>query len=181
MQSVEFKAELRDAPLARGALPRIGAKLVGKLEQTDTYFRVTSGVLKLRRCSHAGEPEPPEVIHVERATERQPRVCRFRIYTEAEARERFGQLPLPVRTIVHKQREIWMLGGLRVHLDSVQHAGRFIELEALVSRRQHVGRCHEMIAAARRRLQPALGEPLTAGYAELVGDSDERGVEAPAA
>ena len=172
MQSLEFRAELADAGLARGVLPRIGAKFVGKLEQTDTYFRVTSGVLKLRRSSMGGEPEPPEVVHYERVSRTQPRVCRFGIYTEGEARERFGVLPLPIWVTVHKVREIWMLGGLRVHLDEVQDLGRFIELEALTSRKQPVPRCYELIASARSRLRPVMGEPLSQGYAEMLSAAE---------
>lgn len=168
MQNIEFKAELREIGFARAALRRLGAHKVGRIEQVDTYFRVLTGRLKRRVAITDGEPEPAEVIQYDRRDRTQPKMSRFTIYTEDEARERFGELPLPIWCEVRKKREVWMWGGVRVHLDEVEDLGRFIEFEALVTPRQHVRRCHELIAELRRALGPAVGEPISTGYADML-------------
>jgi adenylate cyclase class IV len=170
MHNVELKAELRDAALARGILRSIGAVFVLSLRQTDTYFRVASGRLKRRET----EGEPVEYIRYERTDRAAPKLSHFSILTEEEALERFGALPLPVRVVVRKKRELWMHGNVRVHLDTVEKLGVFVELEALVSPSCHVVRCHEAINTLRAQLRPAMGELIDCGYADLL----ERDLEA---
>ncbi len=168
MQNVEFKAELRDPALARAALRAAGAQPVGTMTQTDTYYRVASGRLKRRETVVDGEPEAVEIIHYERHDRTQPKISRFTIYSEEEAAERFGTLPLPVWLSVHKVRELYMLDHVRVHLDEVQGLGRFIEFEGLVTAKNNVARCHEAIAELRRVLGPALGEAIAGSYADMI-------------
>src|SRR5262245_38130157 len=99
MQNVEYKAELKDLPLARTILAALGATPVGTLEQTDTYYRMTGprrgggswpGRLKRRET----EGEPTEWIAYEREDRARAKISRFKIYTEAEAKERFPQSAL---------------------------------------------------------------------------------------
>ncbi len=113
MHNVEFKAELRDLPLARSVCKAIGATFILTLEQTDTYFRVAAGRLKKREC--AGEPT--EYIFYDRENRARPKLSHFTIYSEAQAVERFGAAPLPVWVVVRKVRELYML-------DSADPSGR---------------------------------------------------------
>lgn len=164
MHNVEFKAELRDLPLARGLLRRLGATFIMALSQTDTYFRIPDGRLKKREC--AGEPT--EWIFYDRANRLQPKLSHFVIYSENEARVRFGATPLPVWCVVRKVRELFMLGNVRIHLDQVEGLGAFAEFEALVSRSTNVAKCHERVQHLRGMLGPALGEAISCGYADLL-------------
>jgi adenylate cyclase, class 2 len=164
MQSVEWKAELRDPELARVILGRLGGVRAGDTEQRDTYYRVGDGLLMKREA----RDEPTEWIHYRRAHYLRPRLSRFTIYADEEAQSRFGTRPMPVWVVVEKRRTIWLAGSVRVHFDDVQHLGWFLEIEALVSRSANVARCHERIASAREALHPALGEPLAVGYAQLL-------------
>lgn len=164
MINVEFKAELRDRELAQAALRRAGAVRVGRLEQTDTYFRVSDGRLKRREA----EGEPTEWIFYDREDRALPKLSRFTIYEEEAALQRFGSRPLPVWVVVNKSRDVWLLGSVRIHLDDVRHLGSFIEIEALVSPKQNVARCHEIVADLRERLGPAMGELISVGYSDLM-------------
>ena len=168
MQNVEFKAELREPELARAALRRLGAAAVATVQQTDTYFRVASGRLKRRETKYEGVDEPVEIIHYERHDRSQPKISKFHIFTEDQAAERFGTLPLPVWVVVEKTREIFMKGGVRIHLDHVEGLGRFIEFEALVSKTQNVARCHEVLAELRAAVAPTLGEAISVSYSDLI-------------
>lgn len=166
MQNVEFKAELRDPALARTVLGPAGlnAAWIVTLHQTDTYYRVPSGRLKKRECPG----EPTEYIFYDRADRANPKMSHFKIYSEAQALERFGASPLPIRVVVKKARELFMLGNVRIHLDQVEGLGWFLEFEALVSPQHDVARCHQVLTELRERLAPALGEAIAVGYADMV-------------
>lgn len=168
MQNVEFKAELRDAGLARAICKALKATWVANLEQKDTYYRVATGRLKRRECVG----EPVEYIHYERPNRAAPKISQFTIYTENQARERFGREALPVWVTVRKKRELFVLGHTRIHLDEVEGLGTFIEIEAIVSPHHHVGRCHESIAKLRAALSPAMGEVIDCSYADLAARED---------
>ncbi len=169
MQNVEFKAELRDFDAARGIVRLLGATWIARLDQTDTYYRVTSGRLKRREC--AGEPV--EYIFYERTNRLRPKLSHFQIYSEPQFRERFGVEPMPVWLTIKKRRELFMTGNVRIHLDRVEDLGAFLELEALVSREYNVAACHRAIQALVARLRPVLGEPLACGYSDLMAQSME--------
>ena len=165
MENVEFKAELRDPDLAEALLARAGGVRVAVMEQSDTYYRVADGRLTRRRC----DEEPVEWIYYHRAATGVARLSRFTIYTDREAKERFGALPMPVWLIVNKRRAMWVHGALRVHLDEVVGLGRFLEIESLVTPKRPEDECRRGVLAMRARLAPALGEPISLGYADLAG------------
>lgn len=174
MHNVEFKAELRDLPLARAIAMAHGATMVCTMVQTDTYFRVPSGRLKRREVPG----ENIEYIFYERADRTQPKLSHFTIFSESEALERFGVRPLPTLVVVRKSRELLMFDHVRIHLDDVQHLGTFLELEALVFPERNIARCHEMIAELRQQLGPAMGEAIGVSYADMMLGEDGSG-EAP--
>lgn len=164
MHNVEFKAELRDFHLAESICRALGAAEVGILEQTDTYYRVGAGRLKKRE-----QPgEPPEFIYYDRPDRLIPKLSHFRIYSANEARERFGDSPLPHWLTVRKHRSLFLLGNVRIHLDRVDQLGTFLEFEAMVSPSCNVSRCHKAIAELRVRFGPALGEAISCGYSDLL-------------
>lgn len=164
MHNVEFKVELRDPELARSIAQALGATCAAAVRQTDTYFRVPQGRLKRREA----DGEETEYIFYDRANRASPRLSHFRIYSETAAAERFGAQPLPVWVVVEKVREVYLLGNVRIHLDTVATLGSFLEFEAMVSRDCNVGRCHEAIAELRRAFAPVLGEPIAVSYSDML-------------
>ncbi|MEM7621865.1 MAG: hypothetical protein AAF235_01520 [Planctomycetota bacterium] len=185
MQNVEFKAELRDENLARAIAGAIGVKPVISLRMRDTYFRVVTGRLKRREAasidpSGTPEAEPVEVIRYERDDRPQPKLSFFTIFTEAEASERFGDTALPTWLIVEKTRDVMMFEQARVHFDTVDRLGKFIEFEVLVTPRHNVSRGHELIDMLRQKFAPAIGEPIAASYADLLARDTENSPAGPA-
>lgn len=174
MHNVEFKAELRDPHLADTVCRTLGATYIGLLEQTDTYYHIPSGRLKKRE--QVGEPA--EWIFYDRDNRTKPKLSHFSIYTEQEARERFGLAPLPVWLTVKKRRRLFLLGNVRIHLDEVEGLGTFVEFEAMVSTSHNVAKCHEAIAVLRRDFGPALGEAIAVGYSDML--SADQGAANPA-
>lgn len=169
MHNIEYKAELRDMALAQAACKAVGAKFVITLEQTDTYFRVPSGRLKRRVC----QGEPTEWIFYDRTNKSRPRLSSFTIYSSDEARARFGATPLPVQVVVKKSRELYMLDNVRIHLDTVEQLGTFLEFEALVSPGYPVAACHARIDTLREAFSMAMGEPISCSYGDLVLQEQE--------
>jgi adenylate cyclase class IV len=170
MRNVELKLELRDIALARSILRTLGATHAGRLEQTDTYYKVADGRFKRRECPGG----PPEYIAYQRADAARPRVSDYTLYTEAQAIERFGARPQPVWVVVRKSRELFLRGNVRIHLDRVEGLSDFLEFEAVISNDWDISRCQGAIRDLRTALAPALGEPVSVGYAELVAAQNER-------
>jgi adenylate cyclase class IV len=164
MQNVELKAELRDLPLARTIAASIGALTVCTLRQTDTYYRVPDAKLKKRETVG----QPTEWVFYLRPSRSRAKLSTFTIYPDAIARERFGDQPLPVWTVVKKTRELWTFDGVRIHLDTVEGLGTFIEFEALVCPERNLAKAHEIVERLRQAFRPAMGELVSVGYAELL-------------
>jgi adenylate cyclase, class 2 len=164
MQNVEFKAELKELPLARSICRALGACAISTMQQTDTYYKLPAGRLKKREMPG----EPTEYIFYQRPDKTHPKISTFTIYTENEAISRFGATALPVWLIVKKARELWMLGNVRIHLDTVEGLGSFIEFEALVTPQQNVARCQATVGELREHFKAVLGEPLSDGYSDML-------------
>lgn len=163
MRSVEIKHELRDPELAIACLRQRKAINIGATFQVDSCYRLSSGRLLKREI----EGEPTEWIAYQRDDTPQARVCRFTVYSENEAQQRFGMRDMPVWTQVRKRRELWITGPVRVHVDMVDRIGWFIEFEALVSSKQNAGRCRGLIEAVRNKMRIALGEAISVSYSDL--------------
>jgi adenylate cyclase, class 2 len=171
MHNLEFKAELRDPDLARSICRAIGAVQAAAFEQTDTYYRLAAGRFKKRVIPD----EPTEYIFYDRPDRSGPKLSHFTIYSEADALARFGAQPLPEAATIHKKREVYMLGQVRIHLDEVTGLGRFLEFEAMVSPDHPIPACHKAIAELRATFAPVMGEPIAGGYIDLVEEgSGER-------
>ncbi len=164
MQNVEFKAELRDFEVARSQCRALGAHFVRELDQKDTYFKLPDGRLKRREVPG----EPIEWIFYHRSDRPTPKMSHFMLYSDEQAKTRWGVLPLREWMVVNKTRELWLVSNVRIHLDRVEELGDFIEFEAQVSRKNHVKACHEQIAALREAFAPILGEAIAAGYVNLL-------------
>jgi adenylate cyclase class IV len=164
MQNVECKYELRDFALARTIALATGCTFIASLKQKDTYYRLTTGRLKRRECIG----ESPEYIFYDRSDDSRPRLSNFMIYTESEAQTRFGSHPLSVWITVTKTRELFMFENVRIHLDTVENLGTFLEFEALVSPSHHMSQCHATLAALKSKFAPTLGEPLSTSYSDLL-------------
>lgn len=164
MQNVECKFELRDPALARVILGAHRATLVDTLRQTDTYFKLADGRLKKRET----QGQATEFIFYHRENKPSARLSRFTIYSGAEAAEYFGATEPPVWVVVRKVRELYMLDGVRVHLDEVEGLGNFLEFEALVSPAMNLVKCYEAVERLRQALAPAMGEPMSLSYSDLL-------------
>lgn len=164
MQNVEYKAELRDVALGRTIAASINALQVGVLEQTDTYYRVPDGRLKKRETRGS----PTEWIFYSRPDRSKAKLSTFTIYPDVMAQQRFGTIGLPTWIVVKKVRELWTFDGVRIHLDTVEGLGTFVEFEALICPERSMTKAHQQVEQLRQAFKPAIGEPISRGYADML-------------
>ena len=126
--NIEVKFRLRDpAGFRRRAAALADSHEV--LTQEDTFFVVPHGRLKLR-CFPDGAGQ---LIHYERPDEAGPKLSEYAVLPVQDAaliKPLLASL-LGVGAVVEKEREIFLLGNVRVHLDSVHGLGNFLEFEAV--------------------------------------------------
>lgn len=103
-------------------------KFIGEDFQTDTYFNVPSGRLKLRE----GNIENA-LIHYHRndfAGAKQSDVILYRHNPDALLQQILATA-LGIKIVVEKKRRIYFMGNVKFHFDEVTGLGKFVEVEAI--------------------------------------------------
>ncbi len=125
--NVEIKAKCDDPTFILDYLIKNGADFKGTDEQTDTYFNVTNGRLKLRE----GVIEN-NLIFYERENKAGPKNSHFNLVKIEDAKKMKEVLmrSIGIKVIVVKRREIYYIKNVKFHIDEVPGLGSFIEIEA---------------------------------------------------
>jgi len=169
--NVEFKARVVSLAPIRAQLVAAQATLQGTDRQTDTYFEVATGRLKLRQGSIENA-----LIHFERAEVAGLKTSKVRLAAipSDAAQSLLEVLSAALKTValVQKQREIWWLGNCKFHLDTVQGLGHFVELEAI----DYAGtlgeaHLHQQCADWLARLGIGQDQLMAGSYAELLAQA----------
>jgi predicted adenylyl cyclase CyaB len=130
--NVEVKVRIKGN--IEGLRERAGA-LAGQpstlIRQEDTFFRTPRGRLKLR----VPDTGNAELIYYERSDRPGPRPSVYIVarVNDAAALKIVLDASLGVRGFVRKQRELFLAGNTRIHIDDVEGLGRFLELEVMLS------------------------------------------------
>ena len=150
-RNIEIKAKIPDLAAIRAKAAALAAGPAQIINQTDTFFVVSRGRLKVRAFSDGSG----ELISYERANQRGPRESIYSRVACQDARalsEALGVV-LPVRGIVAKRREVFLVGRTRVHLDRVENLGCFVELEVVLASGEPVEPGHREAHDLLRALQ----------------------------
>ena len=128
IKNVEIKARCADHDPIRKILISRKARFVGRDDQTDTYFRVDGGRLKLREGSIENA-----LIYYRRDDKTGPKESDVRLFkTEPNsALKSILSESLGVLVVVEKKREIYFIKNVKFHLDEVAELGSFVEIEAI--------------------------------------------------
>jgi adenylate cyclase class IV len=165
--NLELKARHPDLHAAAAAAEQLGARGPTVEDQTDTYFRVPNGRLKLREILG----QPAVLIWYTRPDLRDARTSAYQLVPVPDPGGLRAALAgaLTVRGMVRKRRTIYLWHNVRIHLDEVDGLGTFVEFEAVLSP-------GEDEAAARRRLEELCRvmairpeDHLAPSYADLLG------------
>jgi homotetrameric cytidine deaminase len=130
-RNVELKALDPDPARSLAVCRELGAEDRGVLRQRDTYFRARSGRLKLRE----EEPGGATLIQYDRPDAAQARESRYRLLAVPDPDELRASLDAALGTlvVVDKERHLLLWDGVRIHLDSVDGLGSFVELEGVAT------------------------------------------------
>jgi len=130
MRNIELKARIDDLDRAEAVCRQLGAVFQWTRRQTDVYFRVSDGRLKLR----IEEPGGATLVRYHRPDEAAARECRYELTPVADPAATLADLEarhgLLVRVV--KTRTLYLLDHVRIHLDTVDGLGTFLEFEAVI-------------------------------------------------
>ena len=125
--NVEIKARCTNPAFIRDYLLSNNAEFRGTDEQTDTYFQVPHGRLKLREGNIENN-----LIYYERSNQAGPKDSHFqlvKINDAAGLKEALAKAN-GIKTVVKKKREIYYIANVKFHIDEVPGLGSFVEIEA---------------------------------------------------
>lgn len=130
--NIEFKAVSNNPNKIRELLNARNAEFRGKDHQIDTYFKVSSGRLKIRE----GNIETL-LIHYERPDVADLKQSNVLLYPLDPANtpilKNILTKTLGILTVVDKEREIYFIENVKFHIDEVKNLGKFVEVEAIDS------------------------------------------------
>ena len=129
---VELKARVGDHEILRKKLSALGAEYVGVFQQTDLYFKVPEGRLKLREIK---DNKTAELIYYERENIAGPKrddAFILRIQEPENLKKILKKILTPL-TVIEKIREVYRYQGTQIHLYTVKKLDKFVEFERRTS------------------------------------------------
>ncbi len=129
--NIELKAHVHELDAVRARAAALAKDPSTVIDQTDTFFAVSTGRLKVRAFADGSG----ELISYERADDHGPKTSVYTRVSCQDARamaDALGRV-LPRRGIVVKRREVFLVGRTRIHLDRVDNLGSFVELEVVLA------------------------------------------------
>ena len=125
--NVEIKARCSDRSFIRNYLLSHHAEYKGVDAQTDTYFNVPNGRLKLREGNIENN-----LIFYERTNQPGPKNSHFHLVKveDAAGLKEVLTRSMGIKVVVQKTREIYYIKNVKFHLDEVPGLGSFVEIEA---------------------------------------------------
>jgi predicted adenylyl cyclase CyaB len=134
LRNVEIKARVQDLIGLEMTVLGMANGPSEQIKQHDTFFECPSGRLKLRRQGK----NKGQLIFYSREDTAGPRESHY-IITETDDPDGLTAIlkaSLGVRGVVKKRRMLYRVGQTRIHLDSVEGLGDFIELEVVLADEQ---------------------------------------------
>lgn len=153
--NIEFKAKAKDIGALEDILLQHHPLFIGEDHQTDTYFNIASGRLKLRE----GNIENA-LIHYERedfAGAKSSQVLLYQHQPDNTLKEILIKT-LGIKAVVDKRRKIYFINNVKFHFDTVEGLGTYVEVE-VIDKDGSIGK---------EKLQAQCDE-----YAEMLGIADE--------
>lgn len=127
-RNIELKARCTNHKKIQLLLKSYNASFIGIDYQTDTYFNVKTGRLKLREGNIENS-----LIYYQRTNIKNPKQAKIILYKSQSPLVLKDILirSLKILIVVNKKREIYFINNVKFHLDTVKNLGKFIEIEAI--------------------------------------------------
>ena len=127
--NIEIKARCNDASFIRQLLLNQNALFKGVDEQTDTYFQVNNGRLKLRQGTIENS-----LIFYKRENIAGPKMSQVNLFQVDHGSDLLKEILTNangIKVVVKKKREIYFIDNVKFHIDEVEGLGSFVEIEAI--------------------------------------------------
>ena len=175
--NLEFKAQCQSLESLYPRLADLNATHRETVHQVDTYFYVTGRKdspiseayeprLKLREIDEAAEAW---LIYYERPNHEASRYSQYQLceIADPESLKTLLTAALGAKTIVKKQRELWMFNHTRIHLDTIVDLGQFVELETVFQGQTEAEAANEH-HHVKAILHLDMTDPVAVSYSDLV-------------
>jgi predicted adenylyl cyclase CyaB len=168
-RNIEIKAKAGDFQRQMSIAAHLAGDEPQRLTQTDTFFAVPHGRLKLREFGDG----TGELIHYHRANKLEPTACEYVIHPVSRPAGLKDTLTnaLGVRAVVKKKRIVYMVGRTRVHLDDVEDLGQFLELEVVLEDGEDAARGAAIADDLMARLEIDPGDLIEQAYVDLLEEA----------
>ncbi len=165
-RNIELKARCGDLGRAAAACERLGARRVWTRRQTDIYFAVPDGRLKLRM----EEPGETVLVWYRRADSPAARESVYELTPVCDvvtiAASLAAQHGRGARVV--KTRTLYLLENVRIHLDDVAGLGTFVEFEAVMGGAQQDDAAMALLGRLRGELAIADADLVSQSYGDLL-------------
>jgi predicted adenylyl cyclase CyaB len=163
-RNVELKLHLVDRHEAARVLAELGATYDDTITQIDTYYEADGRRVKQREETGA----PPVLIVYNRPDAKAPSTSHYTIHPLDEAPTDVRALMRNVVAVVRKQREVWLHENVRIHLDSVEGLGEFLEFEAIIDDNRDEVASRVMVDQLLDAFRDAVGDVLGVSNLDLM-------------
>jgi len=134
-RNVEIKARIDgdQFELLRKQVTKLATEGPVELNQTDTFFNCNNGRLKLREFGDS----TAELIFYQRPDQAGPKTSNY-VLSKCDPETMKAALAGSngIVGVLKKKRELFFIGQTRVHLDTVDDLGTFLELEVVLNGNQ---------------------------------------------
>jgi len=129
-RNIEIKAIIDDRETIYNKIKKISTSGPNLLIQKDIFYNSPFGRLKLREINGTNL----EIIFYIRKNQKSPKTSKYyRIkVNKASIIDKLLRILLGIKGIVKKKREVFFVDRTRIHIDSVDSLGEFIELEVML-------------------------------------------------
>ena len=132
-------------------------------KQKDIYYKVKSGRLKLRIINEKNS----DLIYYNRKEKNRERVSNFVISSTINFKELNFIMTeqFEVMVIVNKKREIFVKDNIRIHLDTVNKLGNFLEIEIMF---KDLNKAKKMMSELKDMLNLNTKDFIKSSYSDLL-------------
>ncbi|CAN9508389.1 unnamed protein product [Ophioblennius macclurei] len=164
--NVEIKAKVSDVEQFAQKAAQLSQSDGTIIRQHDTFFKCNNGRLKLRDLMDGSG----QLIFYERPDTDGPKLSRYSISPTKDPQSLQTVLAdaLGVKGEVKKERRLFLIGQTRVHLDSVEGLGHYMELEVVMRPEQTVEEGQQVAEDLMQQLGVSQQSLVTGAYMDLL-------------
>ncbi|XP_063164809.1 adenylate cyclase CyaB-like [Candoia aspera] len=164
--NVEIKARVQDLAQLISRVEQLSGSHGCVLLQTDTFFPVPHGRLKVRDLRDGRG----QLVFYDRPNTRAPKLSCFTISPTDDPRGLVAVLSqaLGEQGVVKKERHLYMVGQTRVHVDHVEGLGDFVELEVMLQEHQSLREGEEVAQQLMCKLGIEETDLISGAYLDLL-------------